>query len=476
MKLLTWSLICLPFCIKAQEQSSTGIQFESGLSWLQIQSKARAENKFIFVDCYATWCGPCKLMEKNIYPQKEVGDYFNSHFVNVKVQMDKTPKDNQNIKDWYADATSIARQYNINAYPTFLFFSPEGEAVHEISGASRIGAEFISKASNALVPDKQYFTLFHNWNYHKQDSAYLIKTIFASSEAGDNEQVGAILNDYIICLKSPLSNETINLVGEFTRAESDMGFALYLQNAPQIDALMKRDGFAEQTLADIIFKEEIAPLFLNRNKEASFNWKNIRGKVSKKYSQLNGQKLSERFDQRFQTDVIEKEIHSEINDNVIMHVDDWAKISQRLEKRFRGYDHESSLLYVETLYYYSKQLWEECAHACIFYIDHVYSKMSPGGINDMIWRCIFLHSQNNKFLARAIGYMEGILNRTPNDELDLDTYANLLYKIGRKQEGIKWEKKAISISDANGNSDNELRNTLQKMQKGEPTWSESAKN
>ena len=79
-----------------------GIHFEKGLTWQQVQQKAKAENKYIFVDCYTTWCGPCKMMEAEVYPQKEVGDYFNAHFVNVKLQMDQTNHDAPEVKQWYA--------------------------------------------------------------------------------------------------------------------------------------------------------------------------------------------------------------------------------------------------------------------------------------------------------------------------------------------------------------------------------------
>src|SRR5215831_9330297 len=58
-----------------------GVHFEDNLSWSAIQAKARAENKFIFVDCYTSWCGPCKYMAKNIFPQQEAGDFFNDKFI-----------------------------------------------------------------------------------------------------------------------------------------------------------------------------------------------------------------------------------------------------------------------------------------------------------------------------------------------------------------------------------------------------------
>lgn len=53
-----------------------GINFQKG-SWAEIKAKAKAENKFIFVDAYTTWCGPCKWLSKKVFPQKKVGDLFN---------------------------------------------------------------------------------------------------------------------------------------------------------------------------------------------------------------------------------------------------------------------------------------------------------------------------------------------------------------------------------------------------------------
>ena len=46
--------------------------------------KAKAENKLVFVDCYTSWCGPCKYMLNNVFVLPEVGAFFNEHFVNVK--------------------------------------------------------------------------------------------------------------------------------------------------------------------------------------------------------------------------------------------------------------------------------------------------------------------------------------------------------------------------------------------------------
>ena len=84
-----------------------GIKFED-TNFSTILAKAKKENKLIFVDSYASWCGPCKLMVKNVFPQKAVGDYYNSHFVNAKIDMEK------------GEGIDLAHKYNVIVFPTYL--------------------------------------------------------------------------------------------------------------------------------------------------------------------------------------------------------------------------------------------------------------------------------------------------------------------------------------------------------------------
>ena len=73
--------------------ANNGIRWTEGLTWEQVKQKAKQENKYIFLDCFATWCAPCKKMDLDVYTNDTVGSYFNEKFISVKVQMDKTKKD-----------------------------------------------------------------------------------------------------------------------------------------------------------------------------------------------------------------------------------------------------------------------------------------------------------------------------------------------------------------------------------------------
>ena len=58
--------LLLPLLTIAQDK---GVQFDHESSWTAIQARAKAEHKYIFMDCFTTWCGPCRFMSTTIFPQ-----------------------------------------------------------------------------------------------------------------------------------------------------------------------------------------------------------------------------------------------------------------------------------------------------------------------------------------------------------------------------------------------------------------------
>nr|WP_309762545.1 thioredoxin family protein [Chryseobacterium sp. SORGH_AS_1175] len=68
--------------------SQESIQFQD-VPFKDLIAKAKKENKIVFIDAYASWCGPCKMMERNVFTKKSVGDYFNTNFVNARFDMEK---------------------------------------------------------------------------------------------------------------------------------------------------------------------------------------------------------------------------------------------------------------------------------------------------------------------------------------------------------------------------------------------------
>ena len=140
------SILLLAFTLSISALAADEILFVKGMTWAQVKAKALKEKKMIFFDAYATWCGPCKYMDNSVYTQKAAGDYYNANYINVKMDMEA------------GEGITLSEEFNISAYPTFLFFSPEGKLVHKYIGGMEVD-EFVQLGKDAKNPAKQYFTL-----------------------------------------------------------------------------------------------------------------------------------------------------------------------------------------------------------------------------------------------------------------------------------------------------------------------------
>lgn len=116
------ALLCLTTLSAVAQDSTTGIHFFKG-SFDEALAKAAEEDKLIFMDAYTTWCGPCRWMSANTFTDKSVADFFNEHFINVKMDMEK------------GEGPGLARKYRVRGYPTLLFIDGDGNIAHQKLGA-----------------------------------------------------------------------------------------------------------------------------------------------------------------------------------------------------------------------------------------------------------------------------------------------------------------------------------------------------
>ena len=128
-------VMLLPLLAAAQ------IKFEKG-DWASVKAKAAKENKTIFIDFYTTWCGPCKVMEKNIFPLENVGTFYNANFINYKIDAEK------------GEGIALSQKYGVKQYPTYIIADANGDFLHQFVGSMDAEA-FINKGKDALDPEKQ---------------------------------------------------------------------------------------------------------------------------------------------------------------------------------------------------------------------------------------------------------------------------------------------------------------------------------
>jgi len=195
MKSIFFLLVLAPFLLQAQQD--TGVHFEQGLAWAAVKAKAKAENKYIFMDCFTTWCGPCRYMSTTIFPQEETGHYMNDKFVSIGVQLDTTAKDAGEVKAWYADGHDIAVKYGVRAYPTYLIFAPDGHIIHRMVGARPDAKSFLSDLSGTFDSTKQYYTLLKQYENGRRDSAFLHRMALRCEDIYDLANLQVVGNAWL---------------------------------------------------------------------------------------------------------------------------------------------------------------------------------------------------------------------------------------------------------------------------------------
>ncbi len=89
---------------------------------MPVLEQAQREKKPVFVDFYATWCAPCKVMEEEIFTQVATFRYLNLNFLNFRADFDAPA------------GQTIASLYEVKVLPTVLFLDPQGVVLERYTG------------------------------------------------------------------------------------------------------------------------------------------------------------------------------------------------------------------------------------------------------------------------------------------------------------------------------------------------------
>ncbi|MBW8523984.1 thioredoxin family protein [Chryseobacterium chendengshani] len=165
-------------------------------------AKAKKENKLVFIDAYASWCGPCKMMEKNVFTQKSVGDFYNKNFVNARIDMEK------------GEGREIAQKFGVRSYPTYLFLNGDGELISQNYGYMEENV-FLAMAQDINSPNNKKGSLKERFAQGEKSSDFLIN-IMKLNSSSDFEFAKKASERYF---------ENKKKTDEFTK--EDVGFLLY---------------------------------------------------------------------------------------------------------------------------------------------------------------------------------------------------------------------------------------------------------
>lgn len=299
LSILISLLTLLPFRVNGQVEF---IEVETLEQMEAARKKASDQMLMLFVDVYATWCGPCKMMDRDVYGDPSVATYMNAHYVNVKL-------------DGESDYGRIyAQEQQLEGYPSMFVFSDGGERVSKIVGYTPADALVgtLTSLAEGYSQVKKYRSAYQNGTLEPGDFATYIQVV---REMGNREEAERLASEYVEqVMGAKLSDEDIRVVA-FHMDLDDVWWEDFSSDPQRLKRLLKEDymlameAIYNNTLikaiqndrVDLISKmaNELAPLV----EEETISW-DLRSLpfIQYYYYSNKNQDLIEYVDNRFATD------------------------------------------------------------------------------------------------------------------------------------------------------------------------------
>lgn len=202
--------------------------------WLEILQTAKKENKMIFLDAYAAWCGPCKWMAANIFTNDTVADYFNETFICAKVDMEK------------GEGPRLAMKFDVKAYPSLLFIDTSGALVHKKVGADKKAQDYIKLAGIARDPEQclAYYIKQYNAGFRSPD--FMLNYFDRLTEAYASIEIP--LKQYLSSMPDSalLSLPNWNIIYKYVNDKNSKAFGFLLSHRLLYEQLYSPDSVRQK--------------------------------------------------------------------------------------------------------------------------------------------------------------------------------------------------------------------------------------
>lgn len=214
--ILVFALFACAVSVRAE-----GIRFFEG-SWEEALAEAKRLDRIIFVDAYAVWCGPCKKMAADVFPDDKVGEFYNKNFVNLKLDMER------------GEGLKFREKYPVSAFPTLFYIDFTGEIVQQVRGAQQVEGflELGKKALSQIDRSQQYVTAYENGD---RDPELVFNYVRALNKAGKSSL--KIANDYLRTQKDLTTPFNLRFIFEAAAEADSRIFDLLIQHRKAIEPL-----------------------------------------------------------------------------------------------------------------------------------------------------------------------------------------------------------------------------------------------
>lgn len=393
MKSLGIILLIFLFWVKGSASDSTVVF--SDLSYEEVLNQAKEENKPVFLYFHFDGCGACIQMERSVFNNEKVAEYFNQSFICHSVNTRK------------GVGIETNKLYNIKLHPTFLFLDSEGNPLHKIVGVFSPD-EFTRQAKEAVNGIKSLSIFNQRYEQGDRIPEFLLEYCYILRDA--NLLDSSIVNEYL-STQSPReleSEENIRFIYEFGVHEFEIttpyrspAFISMYQNRDKYASYFEADQ-VETRLAWIL--TDALEGFLNEMDSVAF------------FTALRW------LDSLSPTEVY---LFKEMDGRTTGYMD-----SRNVVSAYRmAYAEKSgdSVLFEKLMKENVQAIWDDAF-----------------ALNEWAWR-YYLNRSKIEDLERAVLWARRSVELESGYNNN-DTYAALLYKLGRYREALERAELAISFA------------------------------
>lgn len=422
--LLSVSLICLSTSsvsaqhnngrYASQSQQKDGIQFFVG-TWDQAIEIAFLMKKPIFVNVYKDYLPACKKMQKEVFNDYRIAKQYERSFVNYKVNVHSET------------GVNFMKEYGIREYPALLYFDYKGNLKAKEFGLktpqqfSALGNEIANKVrmevrvvSNASYSLPEMYT-----NYLDQKIQY-----------DNGARHPDFLHDYALQLKK-FNDPYEGVVDE------------YLQQVGASAITVTKNLKFTYAFADNIDTKSFELLLKN-----------------KRY-----------YIGQYGSDKVNKKLRSAIRTSIITAANnkDRRTFNRAIEaiNMAKLPDSDEFAVAMMATYYESVSDWSSYSSVIIDFIEKQNRLNTPQVLNDASWK-FAMNIEDKSKLSKAEKWMEEALKAESNNAEFKETYAAVLYRLGKKSKAMKEAETAVELGRKAGKDYSSTLSLMESIRSSRP--------
>ncbi|MBE9601550.1 thioredoxin family protein [Pedobacter sp. MC2016-24] len=179
MKKILLPLLLFTYCFAMAQNRK--INFDA-FSFKEAFERSKIQGKLVFVDCYTVWCGPCKQMEAGVFKTDSVADFFNSNFINLKLDMEK------------GEGPAALKTYNVGAFPSYLLLDNLGKVVYKFVGGMSAD-KFMTHIRKGMKPGNEVEKMNARYTDGERDHDFLREYVLLKIRMSERIEAKQINNE-----------------------------------------------------------------------------------------------------------------------------------------------------------------------------------------------------------------------------------------------------------------------------------------